>query len=43
MGPTVQMLFTLALAVAGGVLLLYWIVCTFILLRGGDPSSLHKR
>jgi hypothetical protein len=43
MSVDAQGLFTIALAIGGGVLMLYWIVCTFILLCGGDPGKIHRR
>ena len=33
----------IALSLVGGVLMLYWIFCTIILLRGKDPGDLHRR
>jgi hypothetical protein len=41
MGQGAQVWFTIALAIAGGVLLVYWLVSLVILLL--DPDRLHRR
>jgi hypothetical protein len=41
MGPAAT--FTIVLSIASGVLLVYWIVCVFLLMRKDGENRLHRK